>query len=60
MSAALGRLRVTGRMPEGMAFCPFHVPEQPASRVVSGAFEEVPHRPAFNGAAARIERLQPG
>ena len=34
-----------------MVFCPFPFPEQPASRGVSGAFDEVPHRPAFNGAA---------
>ncbi len=60
MSAALGRVCVTGRMPEGMVLCPFHVPEQPASRVVSGAFEEVSHTPAFNGAAARLERLPLG
>ena len=59
MSAALGRVCVTGRMPEGMVFCPFHFPEQPASRAVSGELEEV-SQALSKGAAARIERLPPG
>ncbi|MFZ0569072.1 MAG: hypothetical protein WCD20_00315 [Rhodomicrobium sp.] len=55
MSAALGRVCGTGRMPEGMVFCPFHFPEQPASRAVSGELEEVSQgfqrerRPAWSG-----------
>ena len=51
-------VRITGRLPEGMVFYPFHFPEQPASRLVSAAFDEASHTPAFKGAAARIERVK--
>ena len=68
MSAALGRVCVTGRMPEGMVFCPFHFPDEPASRVVSGEFEEVSHsqlsterRPASSGyRLAEVFKHRPG
>jgi formate dehydrogenase alpha subunit len=51
-------VRITGRLPEGMIFYPFHFPEQPASRLVSAALDEASHTPAFKGAAARIERVK--
>ena len=51
-------MRITGRLPEGMVFYPFHFSEQPASRLVSAAFDEASHTPAFKGAAARIEQVK--
>jgi predicted molibdopterin-dependent oxidoreductase YjgC len=51
-------VRITGGLPEGMVFYPFHFSEQPASRLVSAAFDEASRTPAFKGAAARIERVK--
>ncbi len=51
-------VRITGGLPEGMVFYPFHFSEQPASRLVSAAFDEASHTPAFKGAAARIEQVK--
>ena len=51
------RVRVNGRMLEGMVFYPFHYSEQPANRLVSAERDSASGTPAFKGAAARIERL---
>ena len=51
-------VRITGGLPEGMVFYPFHFSELASHRLVSAAFDEASHTPAFKGAAARIEQVK--